>query len=320
MPFTRGSQVEFHWLNGGYSESWGRDGVTIRTPVILSFDDKEDFASDMVGWSVIGAGGILSRSLPEPHPAYTPQAYTAAGGIYAIAVEFTDTAGYASETGLNDYVRYVDASTGDDEDGGMIIGTVTWEGLPYAVLSDGAVYGSTTIAAPVGGELLRFVSRSKSLAIENLNWPAGFFIWKNAPHDPIPTGIPLLLGSKQHTYTWTQVPADANGLFPAGLETNITNTVGRLNASSFDPVGVAGGGGRFAAGTLMCLCPNIVQGFMPSGSIGFTIGYILLEKPQSGWNNFLRPSTGTWDPIVQKSDSTTPPFASADFNKLFQLT
>lgn len=281
-----------------YRESWRTNGSEATRILECPWNLRKEFMWDTLGWSNNNAG-VLERVLPEQHPDFPNN--TPGFGFYAAQAELLGGVGVPSivPSGLDGgMIRFLDTLPGTDDPtpGEEVYGrarfAVTYRARPYVIKADG----------DTSNELQRFVERRQTFAAENLEILGQAFYYVDDPATRVQIGVPKLFFTKELTYIWYEVPTVP--------EDAIENCIGTLNDDTFD--------GRYPAGTLLMLAPDVVRQDNAIGYINYTIAYKFLYRADT-WNVAIRPATGVLVPIAYVSDDSLAPYEVTDFNTLFTI-
>lgn len=307
MPSTTNLQIAYNDYFEGYQESFAFDGHQVTRPCILSWADRANFKTAMLGWSR-EEGKEIVRFTPETHPEYD--------FLYAMEVNFHTGKGTPDEAGTG-LITHKAGPTGGAGTG-KVIADVIYRAVDYEISDQKG-----------DSELTRYVSRYVTYSVENLQVTGGSYVW-DVGEKTIQEPMTQIFITRTLRYVWHQVPAAPGIRLISTLESTINSTLGKVNQFTFD--------GRYAAGTLLFsgLDPHGTR--TAEGQPALEIEYQFQERP-SGWNNYLRwtgvdgpgfyavkasgkraTDTGPLEPALDPADGTPRrPYLKADFDKLFRL-
>lgn len=284
MPTTAHSGISYTDLDG-YTERYSMGmAEAVRICQVL-WSSRVEFAQEMLGYSKAVAGKI-QRVLPEKHPE--------ANWLYATEMELVRGIGRLGQGGDNSFISY---GVTDGAKDGYAVFNVRYRALPYDIEDDAV--------AEAGGELVRFVERSRSFAVENITVQGGTWTWSGGGtyHET----TTKLFGSEELMYTWHDVPA---------IPSQLTETIGKVNDAAFDLFSPEGGG--YTAQTLLCMPAQVERTTNPFGERTYRITYKFLHR-STGWNNFYRPDV-TPPAFQGLSKGGVGPYLTDDFDDLFVIT
>jgi hypothetical protein len=292
-----------------YQETFVERSTEAMRTCLCLWEDRYLFVADMLGNSTyvpgLVVGGVqsnLSRQPPESHPELD--------WLFAVECKLADTVGVPTSdrsdiakalTSRPDYgnLNQVDPSSN------MVAFNlaqfdVTYTPRDYIYLDD------ADVPSDGRGELNRYVSRYFEPAGENVQVPAFAFKFvsdNETIQSPPAITMPLL----ELRYLWRQVPALNY--------TTIENTLGKVNASTFDQY--------YAPETLLCLPPKMNFYYNAVGTFVVDLEFIFLYR-RSTWNALYRKAVGVggppgFDRVVATSDGVSPIYPTANFDQLFVL-
>lgn len=287
----------------GYKESWSfeRPGEARRI-LICNWSDANNFPVAMLGDVRPGAGGLLTRQIPNLHPNSTKQ-------LYAVECNLLDGEGkYINDPGTG-LIKFLDQSGNLD---GLAVWEVTYRQLPFDVLPDLAVTPQTT-------ELMRYVQREPKFAMESYTLPGNCMQW-GSDGKPFPENTNIRRPLMELHYTWYWVPEpfpltcwyNPPGNPPAGYA-----VIGSLNNAAFDGLN---GNRQYSPGFLMAVAPEISERiWTPSGYPVRNVKYKFGLRPDAGWNRFYRAKLNDFDSLFPRKGGGRPPFTPGNFLSLFVL-
>ena len=153
-----------------------------------------------------------------------------------------------------------------------------------------AIYEPPSIDQPdiddqvVREERIEFSSEYMTLSTENMAWDSG-----GAQLLAIDVAIARLMGTLEYVVRFP--------FFPNLPIQRISDSIGKVNIAA---VSAFNGTVAYEAETLLFLPPSASRVTTITGTQAWSIMYRLSLK-ETGWNKFLNPKTGTFDPIFRQS-------------------
>lgn len=326
---TRGAfAIPYVELMDGYGEGFNPQQQQSSRVCCCKWDQRFKFVADMVGYGIYQPGTMvagvtsnLSRAIPDLHPECDFLFCTGCELIEGIGTQLA-LADYGdickAMTNSIDYETAVSSSPNNNAAYLLAKYRCHYEALPYSVYSDAGAPSDPLSLGTTMGELSRYIQREPQPSAENLKLPGGQLEYPDGTSINEPGAQPV--PTMEMNYVWHQVP-----VLPWEA---IRRTVGKVNDALFDPT-------YFAAEpeTILCNAPAVQVIRTAAGYFNYKITYKFSYRPNyapdgttaQGWNYFYRRNiggsgVGGYDgPVRDRTDHTTRPFKSVDFNQLFVL-
>jgi hypothetical protein len=313
------------------------DGNEVECEVYTAWDNRKAFVQDFLGYSYVDATPTLKRHLPEYHKKFT--------WMYAMEMILEKGCGYVTYAGGQQAFR---TATGNE---GLAKYRAMFKAVNYSILTDAVISGYG-----VGGEVNRYVTRLKTYAQQNLEYPGGTFQFVTAGQaitlggggsvvtpivKDIFANIYVPTPTQEITYIWHDVP-QSNAKLTSPL-------IGTVNGDYFDTNNVSFVSSVAANGTVTTTAgyPPYTLLLLPidekpiisidNGAIHYEITYKMIFRPNLrvidnddgtqtylylGHNSLWRPDLipPRYDGVRRRNDPNKSIYEPSDFRQLFHLT
>ena len=287
---TSNFQIPFQERARSYGESVGGSDQATTRELVVAWDQRYPFRSDMLGYSV-DVGGFLGRFPPNSHPEF-PQ-------MYCTECTMIEPEGPNSQNSAYDgAVQYTNA-----------VYRCTYKPLMYRVATDDQI----------NTEMDRFIIRKDKYSFEQLKIPGNFFVYTDGFGGAlgVPGQVPNVpavpWGIVEMEYTWKQIPFT---LVPKALLLMYKNC---MNNAPFDQNSMLPDG-ELSSGydDKLVLFNNVERHDYIQPNFDYVsdlvMTFVLREQP---WDQILG-SDGKFHPIVN-SKTGLPAYGLQDLNQLFDI-